>query len=663
MNTKPILVHVHIFYPELWPELKQHIQNIPPHPFKLFVTLSQQHPTLIQDIKASFPDSQIEIVPNRGFDVGPFMHILNQINLDDYSYIIKLHTKRNCYINTPIFRNMIGNIWRKNLLQFIKDQPSFKQSLDFLATHPKVGMLSSYKSIVKDDHYDAIAAKELKKFLKQHHWPKIKFAFVAGTMFIARANLFKPLQQLHISINDFAEVKGAHTSQLAHIFERLFGYIIYQQGYTLEDHITPHKMQKQYHNGLKYSTLWKKLKKNFFQYKRTASGKYRLKILKLPIPECIIKYPLKLFHVLFGKHRTISGQLKIKIFGIPFVLPLHQSLKQRIEYLEKSIIAQSPWWDALWYVREYDHHFSRQEALDYWYHTGWKQGEAPSPYLHLAYNQKLCGAINPIIYYMSPINHTQLTPDRQNNFKSPHDSAAIAQYLQYRASRQAKSVIYTCITNDYDDIREILAYKYINPDWDYVCFTDNQADIAAKQIGIWEIRPLQFTSLDSSRNNRWHKTHPHLLFPEYAESIYIDGNINILSDFLFRTIRQKNQDFILPRHQSNLCIYQEYQTVLAAELDKPELILAERDLIEKDGMPYNYGFTENNILYRRHHQAEVISLMDEWWNMIENYAKRDQLSLVYLLWKHHIRIEDITFENSRLLTNDFYVFGHKKGRK
>ena len=136
-----------------------------------------------------------------------------------------------------------------------------------------------------------------------------------------------------------------------------------------------------------------------------------------------------------------------------------------------------------------------------------------------------------------------------------------------------------------------------------------------------------------------------------------------MSDFLFRTIRQKNQDFILPRHQSNLCIYQEYQTVLAAELDKPELILAERDLIEKDGMPYNYGFTENNILYRRHHQAEVISLMDEWWNMIENYAKRDQLSLVYLLWKHHIRIEDITFENSRLLTNDFYVFGHKKGRK
>ena len=214
MNTKPILVHVHIFYPELWPELKQHIQNIPPHPFKLFVTLSQQHPTLIQDIKASFPDSQIEIVPNRGFDVGPFMHILNQINLDDYSYIIKLHTKRNCYINTPIFRNMIGNIWRKNLLQFIKDQPSFKQSLDFLATHPKVGMLSSYKSIVKDDHYDAIAAKELKKFLKQHHWPKIKFAFVAGTMFIARANLFKPLQQLHISINDFAEVKGSGTITL-----------------------------------------------------------------------------------------------------------------------------------------------------------------------------------------------------------------------------------------------------------------------------------------------------------------------------------------------------------------------------------------------------------------------------------------------------------------
>ena len=402
----------------------------------------------------------------------------------------------------------------------------------------------------------------------------------------------------------------------------------------------------------------------FLYYKKvTKSGKTSIKICKIPPPINLLKRSRKFLSRLFSTQRKINGQLKLKIFGISLKFQPRQSLKQRIEYLEKSIIAQSPWWDDLWYVREYDHNLSRQEALDYWYHTGWKQKENPSPYFDIKDAAKLCGAINPILYYTSPINNILLPPHAYNAFKSSHDSEAIAQYLQYRPSRRAKSVIYTCITDDYDDLREILTYKYIDPEWDYVCFTNNQADIAAKQIGIWEIRPLQFTSLDSSRNNRWHKTHPHLLFPEYEESIYIDGNINILSDFLFRTIRQQNKNFLLPRHHSNLCIYQEYKTVLLSKLDKQELILAERDLIEKAGMPRNYGFTENNILYRRHHQAEVISLMDDWWNMIETYAKRDQLSLVYLLWKRHIRVEDITFENSRLLTNDFYVFGHKKGRK
>ena len=44
-------------------------------------------------------------------------------------------------------------------------------------------------------------------------------------------------------------------------------------------------------------------------------------------------------------------------------------------------------------------------------------------------------------------------------------------------------------------------------------------------------------------------------------------------------------------------------------------------------------------------------------------AKRDQLSFAYLLWKNKINIKDSTFENSRLQIENFYVFGHKKGRK
>lgn len=254
-------------------------------------------------------------------------------------------------------------------------------------------------------------------------------------------------------------------------------------------------------------------------------------------------------------------------------------------------------------------------------------------------------------------NHTY------NKYKSDSDEQTISEYLKYKKTRKAKGVLYTCTTNDYDDIYEIKTYKYIDKDWDYVFFTDNEEHIKLGQIGIWEVRPLQYTELDNTRNNRWHKLNPHILFPDYEQSIYIDANIVILTDHLFKQIEKKNLSFILPKHFKNKCIYQEYKDVLKLELDKKDLINKELDLIKQAGMPKNYGFCENNILYRKHNDDIIRKIDEEWWYMVKNYAKRDQLSLCYLLWKYGFKIKDITFKNSRLDSKNFFVMSHKKGRK
>ena len=91
---KPILVHVHIYYEFLWPELKSCLKNIDGYTHQIVVTLVKENPKLQEDILSSFPNAKIEIVENLGFDLGPFIHVLNEVNLDDYSYVIKLHTKR-----------------------------------------------------------------------------------------------------------------------------------------------------------------------------------------------------------------------------------------------------------------------------------------------------------------------------------------------------------------------------------------------------------------------------------------------------------------------------------------------------------------------------------------------------------------------------------------
>ena len=127
---KPILIHCHIFYPQLWNELKQFILSISPHPFELFVTLVEEHFILEKDIHKTFPKAHIEIVANRGYDIGPFVHVLNKVDLDKYSYVIKLHTKRDMPIGAMLgTMNVAGKRWREYALSFLKTPQVFDQTL------------------------------------------------------------------------------------------------------------------------------------------------------------------------------------------------------------------------------------------------------------------------------------------------------------------------------------------------------------------------------------------------------------------------------------------------------------------------------------------------------------------------------------------------------
>lgn len=283
---KPILIHCHIFYSELWKELKQCILNVSPYPFELYVTMVEKHPNLERDIRKTFPKAHLEVVANRGYDIGPFVHILNKVNLDKYSYVIKLHTKRDMRRVDIGFRRMHSSIWRENLLQPFKSSELFKKYMDCFESNPQVGMQANYKLIVHHDIYDNEAQKAMKNWLKKHHLPKIKYAFVGGTMFIVQAHLFKFFQNLNIQLSDFPEpkmLKNYHESQLAHIMERLFGYCVYYQGYIVADSDVSFLKRHFYYALIVMYQLVQPTFNFFFQKKVTKSGRLTVKILKIPV--------------------------------------------------------------------------------------------------------------------------------------------------------------------------------------------------------------------------------------------------------------------------------------------------------------------------------------------------------------------------------------------
>jgi len=337
-------------------------------------------------------------------------------------------------------------------------------------------------------------------------------------------------------------------------------------------------------------------------------------------------------------------------------------LTRRVEAIEKRMIVDSGFWDPLWYVRTYGYEMTRAQALDHWYRTGWRKGENPSARFDVSvYAPYLREGENPLVAYLNPWALPPLQPCRGNPQAPGSDARRIAAYRAQQSGRKPRGVVYTCITGGYDDLHDIACYGYVAPEWDYVCFTDDAQLVAERNVGIWDVRPLAFAELDLGRNNRWHKTHPHVLFPEAEESVYIDANIDILSPGLFADIDRIDGDFVLPRHFSNQCVYSEFADVIRQGKDDVATVERQLQAVRDSGMPRNYGHAENNVLYRRHGRPAIVDLDEEWWRLIRDCSRRDQLSLMWLFWQRGWRVEDMTFENTRLRPHDFFVFGHRRG--
>ena len=201
-------------------------------------------------------------------------------------------------------------------------------------------------------------------------------------------------------------------------------------------------------------------------------------------------------------------------------------------------------------------------------------------------------------------------------------------------------VIYTCLTGGYDTL---INHAYIDQKWDYVCFTDNLS-ISNADNSSWQISPLVFDKRNNVRNQRWHKIHPHILFPEYEKSIWLDANINILNKDIFNDVDRamaESQVMSIAPHPERNCIYDELIVCVALGKDDESVMIKQVDLIRNGGFPEKMGLFETCIMYRNHHNCQVIEVMKDWWWWVENYSSRDQLSLTYVLWQHKLEVKPL----------------------
>lgn len=276
---KPVAIHLHLYYTDMWDELSEELQNMDGTPYHLYVTLVEKNELLEKKIKKFCSTAHILIIKNMGYDIGPFIEFLNLIDLNEYSYILKLHSKRptggkDTHLNNlPVSRKY----WKILLSQgLIGTKKIWYENLQAFATDQQLGMIASPYLIKKADKSDAILQSALlEQFNKLKLTPPETYSFVAGTMFIARSEIFKILQHQYC-IEDFSLTDSKiKDGTMAHVFERLLGAIVETQGYTIKGFA--------HHYRFMCNAIGKLILRFFYQKKVTNKNLLLVKICRIPM--------------------------------------------------------------------------------------------------------------------------------------------------------------------------------------------------------------------------------------------------------------------------------------------------------------------------------------------------------------------------------------------
>lgn len=187
-----------------------------------------------------------------------------------------------------------------------------------------------------------------------------------------------------------------------------------------------------------------------------------------------------------------------------------------------------------------------------------------------------------------------------------------------------RKVIYTCLVNDYEPLREQPIYD----GWEYIAYTDR-----IYKSNTWQCKPVRYQHIDPTVTSRYHK----IKSPPKADvTVYIDARM---------TLTRNPDEWIkkglgLRKHPERNCVYKEADEVLKLRLDTPDNVRNIMRLYTYFNYPQNAGLYENGTIARFGDFGELNTL---WWDMYLNGSKRDQLSLMYCLYR--LNIQPYTINN------------------
>lgn len=219
-----------------------------------------------------------------------------------------------------------------------------------------------------------------------------------------------------------------------------------------------------------------------------------------------------------------------------------------------------------------------------------------------------------------------------------------------------KICVYTCITGNYDNIKEI-DKKNFKEDIDFICYTNNKK----MKSNTWRVIYIEDKTLTNVQLARKIKILGTEELKKYDVTLWMDGDIEwntSITKFINKFVDLNKYDLIGFKHSDRNTIFEEI--IACLELGKTSFDNAKKvyEYYKNNDFKDDRGLIESTLLFRDFKNKKIQVAMKKWFDFILKLSHRDQLSFNYV---EYLTDLNVNLLNIKIWNNDYFrYYKHSK---